>query len=95
MSDVIKKPSAWVPIAMSLSALALVIGYLVIFGSAHQEDEGTGAHLFQFFMAGQVPIIAFFVIRYLPKTPKQTLKVLALQFIAALSAFAPVFFLQW
>jgi hypothetical protein len=45
------------------------------------------------YSSGQVPIVAFFVIEWLPQTPRQALQVLALQGGAALAAFAAVFFL--
>jgi len=93
MNSIIKKPSAWLPIAMSLTALAIVLGFVAIFGIVHEADEGTAAHLFQLLMGGQVPIIAFFAIKWLPQTPKPALQVLALQVVAALAACAPVFFL--
>jgi hypothetical protein len=48
---------------MSLIALALVLGHVALFGVVHQADEGTAAHLWQFLMAVQVPIIAFFAIK--------------------------------
>jgi len=94
MREIIKKPSAWLPIAMSAGALAMTVGYLALFGNVHNEDEGTAAHLFQLLMAGQVPIIAYFALKWLPKKPKQALTILVLQFVAALVAFAPVFFFE-
>jgi hypothetical protein len=89
-----KKPSAWVPLAMSFAALALVLGHVAIFGVAREADEGTAAHIWQILMAAQVPIVAFFAIKWLPRNPKQALLVLALQAGAALAALAPVFFLN-
>ena len=89
-----KKPSAWVPLAMSSAALALVLGHVAIFGVAHEADEGTAAHIWQILMAAQVPIVALFAIKWLPRTPKQALLVLALQAGAALAALAPIFFLN-
>ncbi len=90
----IKQPSAFLPVAMSLAALAVVLGHVVMFGAAREADEGTAAHIFQLLMAAQVPIVAFFAIRYLPQTPKYALPVLALQAGAALAALAPVYFLN-
>jgi hypothetical protein len=87
-----KKPSAWVPLAMSFAALALVLGHVAIFGAAREADEGTAAHIWQILMAAQVPIVAFFAIKWLPRAPKQALLVLALQAGAVLAALAPVFF---
>lgn len=45
-------------------------------------------------MAGQMPIIAFFAIKWLPRSPRQTLSVLALQVGTALASMAPVFLLN-
>ena len=44
-------------------------------------------------MAGQLPVLAFFAIRWVPRAPRQTLGVLALQAGAVLASMAPVFFL--
>ena len=89
---VMKRPSAFLPVAMSFAALVLVLGNIAIFGVVHEADEGTTAHIFQLLIAGQVPIVAFFAIKWLPQTPKQALQVLALQAGAGLAALAPVFF---
>jgi hypothetical protein len=40
-----------------------------------------------------LPVVAFFAIKWLPRTPGQALPVLALQAGAALAALAPVYFL--
>ena len=45
-------------------------------------------------MAGQVPILGFFLIKWLPQAPRPTLLMLALQVVAALAAMAPVYFLH-
>jgi hypothetical protein len=87
----LKHPSAWLPPAMSLTALAIVLGHIAIFGAAREADEGTAAHLFQLLMAGQTLIMAFFAIKWLPRDPRHALQVTALQACAAVAAFAPVF----
>ena len=89
-----KKPSGFLPVVMSLAALALVLAHIARFGVAREVDEGAAAHLWQLLMAGQVPILAFFVIRWLPQAPRPTLLMLALQVTTALAAIAPVFFLH-
>lgn len=89
----LNKPSAFLPLAMSLVALAMVLGHAAIFGVVHEADEGTAAHIFQLLMVAQVPIVAFFAIKWLPRAPRQTLLVLALQSGAALAAIVAVFFL--
>ena len=95
MKAILKKPSAFLPLVMSFGALATVLLYVLIFGPAPQSDEGTAAHIWQILMAGQIPIILFFAIRWLPRTPKDALLVLVLQGGAALLALAPVFLLRF
>jgi hypothetical protein len=91
----LKRPSALIPMAMSLAALSLVLGHIAIFGTARQADEGLEAHLWQLLMAGQIPVIAFFAISWLPRIPRQALLVLVLQAVAGLAAVTPVFLLKW
>lgn len=89
-----KQPSALLPVAMSLAALALVLGHLAMFGVAHEADEGTAAHLWQLLMAGQVPVIAYFALKWLPRAPGPALRMLALDVVAALAACAPVYWFK-
>ena len=95
MDNVLVHPSAFLPIAMSLGALATVLGYLALNGPAPQPDEGSAAHIWQLLMAMQVPIILFFVVKWVPRSPRQAVTVLGLQAGAALAAIAPVFLLHW
>ena len=95
LRTMIKRPSAFLPVALSLTALAIVVVYVIMFGTARQADEGTAAHLWQLLMAAQIPIVAFFAIRWLPQNPRSALPVLALQAVAALAALAPVYLLNW
>lgn len=80
---------------MSLAALALVLGHIAMFGTVRQADEGTAAHLWQLLMAGQLPVIAFFAIKWLPRTPGPALLILVVQLLAGLAAAAPVFLLNF
>lgn len=91
---VTRKPSGFLPMVMSLTALTMVLGTLAMHGVPRGGDEGAVAHLWQLLMAGQIPIIAFFAIRWLPRAPRQTLGVLALQAGAAMASMAPVFLLN-
>jgi hypothetical protein len=90
----LKRPSALIPLAMSVAALSLVLGQIAFYGVDRQADEGTAAHLWQLLMAGQIPVIAFFAFRWLPRTPREALLVLALQFVAGLAAATPVYLLN-
>jgi len=94
MKSVMKHPSAFVPIGMSLAALALVLGDVAMFGVGREPDEGTAAHVWQLLMAGQLPIVLYFAARWLPKAPGPAFRVLALQAVAILAACAPVYFLN-
>lgn len=91
----IKQPSALIPIVMSALAFAVCIGYAAVFGTARQGDEGAAAHLWQLLMAGQVPVILYFAIRWLPRAPRQGLLILGTQIGAALAAMFPVWWFQW
>lgn len=88
-----KRLSVLLPLAMSFAAIALVLGHAALFGVVHEADEGAAAHMFQLLMVAQVPVIAFFAIKWLPRTPGWALQVLTLQGGAALAAFVAVFFL--
>jgi hypothetical protein len=89
-----KRPSAFLPLAMSCAALATVLGYLAVNGVVREPDENAAAHIWQLLMAAQIPIMAFFTVKWLPQVPKQALPILALQVAAALLAAAPVFLLR-
>jgi hypothetical protein len=91
----LRRPTALIPLGMSVAALATVVGYAVMFGTARQADEGTAAHIWQLLMAGQVPVIAFFAFKWLPVEPRRALPVLALHVVAALGAMFPVWWFQW
>jgi hypothetical protein len=95
---ILRNPSAFIPVAMSLTALALVLGRVAMSGTGPEvmvngrPDEGATAHLFQLLMAGQLPVLAFFAIKWLPRAPVRTIGVLALQAGAVLAAIAPVMY---
>jgi hypothetical protein len=93
-STMMKQPSAYLPVAMSFLALITVLGSVAIFGIVRGGDEGAAAHIFQLLIAAQVPIVAYFAIKWVPREPRQALLVLALQFAAGIAALAPVFVLK-
>ena len=90
-----QRPSAFLPVAMSVAALSIVAARIAMTGTVPQPDEGAAAHLWQLLMAAQLPVTAFFVVKWLPKAPRQALSVLAVQVAAACASFAPVFLLKW
>jgi hypothetical protein len=90
----LKQASALVPIGMSLAALSLVIGHVLLSGRGREADEGTAAHLFQLLMAGQIPIIAYFAVTWLPRGAARAVGVLVLQAAAGLAALGALFWLE-
>jgi hypothetical protein len=90
---IVRQPSAYIPLAMSLIALASVLGHVAIYGIVHELDEGAVAHIWQLLMAGHLPGVLYFAVRWLPRATRQTLLVLAMLAAAWLANLAAVFFL--
>ncbi len=93
--EMLKHPSALIPVLMSLAALIVVLFQIAVFGTARQPDEGMAGNLFHGFMIAQVPFIGYFVARWVPEAPREAAKVLAIQFLAWLAAWTPLFLLNW
>ena len=91
----IERPSAWIPIVMSLLALTVCLMHIVFAGTAPQPDEGAAAHLWQLLMAGQMPIVAYHAVKWLRRSPVPGLKIVAIQVVAILAAIAPVWYFHW
>ena len=91
--SLIKETSGALPLAMSLVALGMVLGHAAAFGVVHEADQGTPAHIFQLLMVAQVPVVALFAIKWLPRAPREALRVLAMQAGAVIAAFVAVYFL--
>ncbi len=91
--SLLKQSSAWIPLAMSLAALALVLGHWLVYGVVHEADEGAAAHTWQLLMLGQLPFLAYFTIKWLPGQTRETLQVLAILAAAWLANFAAVYWL--
>jgi hypothetical protein len=79
----IRTPSAWVPMVLSLAALALIVGFVARFGVVHAEDEGTAARVFQLLMVGIGLGITYFAIRWVPVAPKPASAIVAVQVLLA------------
>jgi len=94
-STMLERPSAFLPVGMSFGALATVLIFVALHGTAPQPDEATAAHIWQLLMAAQVPIAMYFAIKGVRQSPRHPVPILALQVAAALAAMAPVFFFRW
>ena len=96
-SSLLIEPSAWIPLAMSLAALVMILGYVAIFGITNgtsNGDEGAPARIFQVIMLAQLPIAGYFAIKWLPRRPVQALIVLALQAVAWIIPIATIMWLE-
>ena len=94
MSQLIKRPIAWIPIAMSLAILVMVVTTLSVAGVARQADEGTAAHIFQIWLVIEVVAVTAFAVQWLPRRPRAAISVLIVQSVCALAACAPVFYFR-
>jgi len=87
----LRQPTGYLPVVMSVGAMMMIVWYVAVHGVVHQPDEGAQAHLWQLLVAGQVPLILYFVFRWLPTATRPALVVLALQAAALmLLAVAPL-----
>ena len=93
IGSIFRKTSAWLPVAMSVAALTLVLVHIAIYGGAREADEGTTAHLWQILMAGQLPVIVFFAVKWMRVARREALVVLVVQMLAIFAAMAPVYLL--
>jgi ABC-type Co2+ transport system permease subunit len=89
-----KQPSTFVPVTLSLAAVVVLVGHAIIYGVAHEGDQGIADHLVQIFMTAQIPVVIFLIVTRLRREPRQTMEVLAVQAVAALAAFTAIFFLE-
>src|SRR5947209_2915818 len=89
----VRKPSAVVPIVMSLCAMSVVLVAIANGSAKPQPDEGAAAHIWQILIAGQLPFLAWFAVRWLTRDFKGALPVLAVQLLAFMAALFPVWYL--
>ena len=82
------------PIVMSLAAFTLATMAALTGWEQGQADEGTGAHIFQFLIAAQVPVILLFLATADWKQTTQVIRLLIAQALALVAAFGPVAFFR-
>jgi len=93
VSELVRQPSAGVPLLMSAAALAVMVMHASLFGVSHAIDEGTPARISRLLVAAELPVMLYFVMKWLPRDPPQALRVLALQTGGAVMAFIFIHFL--
>ena len=98
MNFILKHPTAWIPIALSLAMIIYIFSLLMLNGIPKPDpnaDEGTGAHLFQLWLVLEFFMISFFGIKWLPQAPKTAGIVLAVQILLVLVGCFPVFYFKF
>ncbi len=91
MIPLLKKPSAWIPIAIPLIFFAYIVIVISTVGIVREEDEGTGAHLFQIWLVLEPFMLGYFAFKYVLHARKEALRILGLQIAAALLPISVVF----
>lgn len=91
-----KLPSAYIPIVMSMASLALVVAGILVYGVSElrQTGEGAIAHTWQLLMVVQIPVLLFFVVRWMPRARKRAAPILLLQGLMFVAAYLPVYLLR-
>ena len=95
MTALIRKPSAWLPMLVSLAAIGLFVGHVALVGVARQEDEGTEARIFPLLVVVDAVAIGVFAVRWLPVAPKPALSVVALQLLLLAIPLVTIAVLEW
>jgi hypothetical protein len=90
-----KKPSALIPAVMSVVALFLFTVQLMIHGGRPVRAEGAVAYFYLLLVLAQIPVIAFFVYRWLRRAPLQAMPVFLSQAFALGAALIPVHLMGW
>lgn len=93
----LKHPTAWIPIALSLAMLAFIFVMIAIHGIPTPDpnaDEGVGAHIFQLWLVLEMVMILIFAIKWVPENPKQACMILAIQIFGVLVGCFPVFYFK-
>lgn len=91
----LRKPSAWLPLALSLAAIGLIVAHVAVVGVAPQKDEGVEARIFQLLMLVDAAAIGVFAIRWLPVATKAAFSVVALQLLLAAIPIVTIAALEW
>jgi hypothetical protein len=95
MSTVLKHPSAWTPILLTIGMLGVFGLYFTgVMPPEPTGDEGTAAHLFQLWLLLELITVVFFALRLLAVKPREALMILGLQIVLALIPLSIVFSLH-
>jgi hypothetical protein len=91
MVELLKRPTGFLPLAISLGFLVPLLFGIAQGTLVRQADEGTAAHLFELLMPLQFVVIVWFAGSWLPKRPRAAVQVLFLQSLPFAGVLAIVF----
>jgi len=86
--------SGFIPIYLSLAALAVVVLSIILNGVTPGRDEDAFAHIYQILIAAEVPVVGFFVVRWIRTSFWLCFRILVVQAIALATALLPVWLLH-
>jgi hypothetical protein len=93
-APMLRRWSAWLPIAIALFFFGLIWRHLALAGPTRETDEGIEARLFQLLMPVQFIVIAYFAATSVARAPRTALVVLAVQVGLTLALFATIYWLE-
>ncbi len=91
----LRQPLAWVPLAMSGAALAVLLAYIARFGITEATpggDEGATARLFQMLLLAQLPVI---VAQFAVHASREATRAAGLALLQVTAAAIPVALILW
>lgn len=100
-ASLLRKPTAYAPLVMSIAALSLVgaafAGWVPgrAAPSIGRSGDRAAARVFQLLMLLQLPIIGAFAGRWLPRAPRPAVRVMVWQAAAACVALATIVCVEW
>ncbi|MGB6518154.1 MAG: hypothetical protein WBE79_06580 [Candidatus Cybelea sp.] len=94
MLDLLKRPAAFLPLAISGGFLIVLLVGLAQGTLARQPDEDAAAHLFQILIPVQIVFIGAFAVAWLPKRARSAVRILCLQGAALLAVLSIVYLKQ-
>jgi hypothetical protein len=89
----VKEPSGYVPLVLSLLGLAVIAMAALFFGVRHHPAGGWAARVWWILMAAHMPAITFFVITWPREARRAAMRVLALQVGGVVANFLAVYLL--
>lgn len=75
-------------------ALAFVVGYAATSGMAVHQGERAPARIFQLLMVAEAVLVAVFAAKWLPRTPKRAMQIIAAHVLAGAIPVAAVIHLE-